>query len=72
MSVSAHFHYIDVCYLLDCIELCLKDSELQFKAMEFGSLKYMGQVRLAPVYGSGDQAANGYYHNTPEAGSGPQ
>ena len=30
--------------------LCMKDAELSFKAMEFGSLKYMGQVRMMPVY----------------------
>ena len=58
-------------FIFIALGLCLKDSELQFKAMEFGSLKYMGQVRLSPVYGSGDQGADGYYHNTPEAGSGP-
>ena len=34
--------------------LCLKDAELSFRAMEFGSLKYMGQVRLMPVYGQSD------------------
>lgn len=28
----------------------MKDAELQFKTMEVGSLKYMGQVRMAPVY----------------------
>ena len=32
------------------IVLCLKDGELSIKVMEFGSLKYMGQVRLIPVY----------------------
>ena len=34
--------------------LCLKDAELSFKAMEIGSLKYMGQVRMVPVYGSSE------------------
>ena len=31
-------------------DLCIKDAELSFKAMEFGSLKYIGQVRMMPVY----------------------
>ena len=36
--------------------LCLKDAELSFKAMEFGSLKYMGQVRMVPVYGGSEMS----------------
>jgi len=48
--------------MTSCEELCLKDAELSFKAMEFGSLKYMGQVRMMPVYGNseGSAGANGY------------
>ena len=30
--------------------LCIQDSELSFRATDFGSLKYMGQVRMMPVY----------------------
>ena len=36
------------------IGLCLKDSKLEIKAMEFGSLKYMGQVRMIAVYNTSD------------------
>lgn len=36
--------------------LCIKDAELSFRAMDFGSLKYMGQVRMVPVYA--DKTAN--------------
>jgi hypothetical protein len=36
--------------------LCLKDAELSFKAMEFGSLKYMGQVRMVPVYSGSEMS----------------
>lgn len=38
------------------LELCLKDAELSFKANEFGSLKYMGQVRLVPVFGRSEMS----------------
>ena len=41
------------------VELCLKDAELSFKAMEFGSLKYMGQVRLVPVFGRSEMSGGG-------------
>ena len=45
--------------------LCLKDGELSFKAMEFSTLKYMGQVRQMPVYGSseisGSMSGQGQY-----------
>jgi len=34
--------------------LCIQDSELSFKATDFGSLKYMGQVRMVPVYAQAD------------------
>ena len=40
--------------LQDYERLCLKDSELSFKAMEFSTLKYMGQVRMMPVYGNSE------------------
>jgi len=30
--------------------LSLKDSELSFKAIELGQLKYIGQVRIIPQY----------------------
>ena len=40
--------------LEDYERLCLKDSELAFKAMEFGTLKYEGQVRMRPVYGNSE------------------
>ena len=39
-------------------KLCLKDGELSFKAMEFGSLRYMGQVRLMAVYGEPQESAS--------------
>ena len=32
--------------------LCIKDAELEFQAKEFGTLKYMGQVRTLEVYGT--------------------
>ena len=32
--------------------LCIKDGELEFRAIEFGTLKYMGQVRTLEVYGT--------------------
>ena len=38
--------------------LCMKDAELSFKAMEFGSLKYMGQVRMMPVYMNTEMSAS--------------
>jgi hypothetical protein len=37
--------------LQDYEALCIKDSELSFKAMEIGSLKYVGQVRMIPIHG---------------------
>lgn len=39
--------------------LCLKDAELSFKAMEFSTLKYMGQVRMMPVYASSEMSGAG-------------
>ena len=36
-------------FYLPKIGLCLKDGDLELKAMEFGSLKYIGQVRLIPI-----------------------
>ena len=38
--------------------LCLKDGELSFKAMEFSTLKYMGQVRMMPVYGNSEHSGS--------------
>ena len=35
---------------LVCLDLSLKDSELSFKAIELGQLKYIGQVRIIPQY----------------------
>ena len=37
--------------------LCLKDADLSFKAMEFSTLKYIGQVRMMPVYLNSDQSS---------------
>lgn len=39
--------------------MCLKDAELSFKAMEFSTLKYMGQVRMMPVYASSEMSGAG-------------
>ena len=39
-------------------QLCLKDAELSFKAMEFTSLKYMGQVRMMPVYSGSETSGD--------------
>ena len=39
-------------------ELCLKDGELSFKAMEYGSLRYTGQVRLRPVFANSDHSGD--------------
>lgn len=35
--------------LTTLIELCMRDAELSFKTMDFGSLRYLGQVRLMQV-----------------------
>ena len=43
--------YLQFCYF---VGLCLRDGELNIKAIEFGSLKYMGQVRLNAVYQTSD------------------
>ena len=32
--------------------LCIKDGELEFRAIETGTLKFMGQVRTLEVYGT--------------------
>ena len=42
--------------------LCIQDSELSFKATDFGSLKYMGQVRMVPVFAQHDMDISGKYH----------
>ena len=41
----------------DFERLCLKDGRLSFKAMEFGSLRYIGQVRLMQVFDGSDNAS---------------
>ena len=38
--------------------LCLQDSELSFKAIEFGMLKYMGQVRMIPIYQNSEMSGH--------------
>ena len=38
----------------DYEKLCIKDGELQFKTLDFGSLRYMGQARYLPVYANSD------------------
>ena len=42
--------------------LCIQDSELSFKATDFGSLKYMGQVRMVPVYQQTEMDSQGKAH----------
>ena len=37
--------------------LCFKDAQLSFKAMDYGSLKYVGQVRLMPVYANSETSS---------------
>ena len=51
MSVSSSCSYYN---LFQSAGLCLKDAELNIKAIEFGSLKYMGQVRLMAVHQTSD------------------
>ena len=52
--------------------LCIKDGELSFKPMDFGSLKFLGQVRMLPVYSkseaSGVDGRQRLQQGTPEAG----
>ena len=36
--------------------LCMKDARLYIKAMEFGALKYLGQLRLVSVLQQTDQS----------------
>ena len=43
---------------MDYERLCLKDGELSFKAMEFGSLRYIGQVRLMKVFDASDHTGS--------------
>lgn len=45
----------------DYERLCLRDGELNIKAIEFGSLKYMGQVRLNAVYQTNDISGPNQY-----------
>ena len=41
----------------DYEKLCIKDAELQFKSLDFGSLRYMGQARYIPIYGTSEVSA---------------
>ena len=41
----------------DYEKLCIKDGELQFKTLDFGSLRYMGQARYIPIYGTSEMSA---------------
>lgn len=41
----------------DYEKLCIKDGELQFKSLDFGSLRYMGQARYLPVYANSELSA---------------
>lgn len=42
----------------DYESLCLKDGDLSFQALDQVSLKYVGQVRMLPVYGGKQQGTN--------------
>ena len=42
----------------DYEKLCIKDGELQFKTLDFGSLRYMGQARYIPIFGTSEVSAS--------------